>query len=218
MNGGQIKKIIGIGASILSMVSMPFPRIIAKKLNLPYEEYSDNGISNDAIFRFISQANLKHEDSLIIVLFTHLYRRELIDDNNNVFSTNMFEKNIHNKKTISEYYIKHIFNEQLTNVTFWNRLYDIKLSVGSGTNTLFCIWDELTNYDTNLMLKTIYDKNIFINGNDFKNIVLKDNCFTKVGFSRWTRLNDFGGSDGHGTLEGHEKFASIILEKINEIK
>ena len=46
MNGGQIKKIIGIGASILSMVSMPFPRIIAKKLNLPYEEYSDNGISN----------------------------------------------------------------------------------------------------------------------------------------------------------------------------
>ena len=96
MNGGQIKKIIGIGASILSMVPMPFPRIIAKKLNLPYEEYSDNGISNDAIFRFISQANLKYNDSLIIVLFTHLYRRELIDDNNNVFSTNMFEKNIRN--------------------------------------------------------------------------------------------------------------------------
>ena len=59
MNGGQIKKIIGIGASVLSMVPMSFPRVIAKKLNLPYEEYSDNGISNDTIFiRFNDQDNL----------------------------------------------------------------------------------------------------------------------------------------------------------------
>ena len=210
------KKVIGIGASILSDVSVPFTEIIADELNLPYEEYSDRGISNDAIFRFISQANIKYSNCLIIVLFTYLYRHELVNSENQIFSTNVHQKDMADRKIITEYYLKYIFNDSLASINFWNRLYDSKLSVTTKNNTLISIWDDFTGYDVNIKLETIYDKFSFVEGNKFKKIVLDNNCFTDSSFSNWLRLNNLSGHDGHGSLIAHKKFASILLGPKND--
>lgn len=216
INGGKIEKVIGVGSSIISVPAKPFTKIIAEKLDLQYEEFSDVGISNEAIFRFISQINLEHKNSLIIVIFTFLHRKELVDNKNNIYSLTTFEKNINDKKNISKYYLKNLYNEQLANIHFWYKLYDIKLSTTHSSNTLFCLWDNLQEYNNNLIMNTIYKKNNLVDATKFKKRVLEDNCFLDFGFGDWCRNNKLGGPDAHGTEEAHKKFASILLKKYYE--
>jgi hypothetical protein len=203
---------------------------LAEKLNLEYFNFGACGASNDYIFRKVFElinTNALHNDDIIIIQWTHYNRKELpvIHKNkkwyhylpnsfhayqdksivrqgrnllvqneyiNNDIATDMKEIEANNKKVLDDYIISFLQEEYQKNTTinYINALYTY-LEYFGYNHLHFFGWDEC-------IINSVYDNGVkFIN--------------KSFGGYTDTILNK------HPNKEGHDKWAHILFEKLNEV-
>ena len=209
----QADVFIGIGASVLSETEVPFTRTVAQALGKKYIEFSDNGISNETIFRYISYANLKYSNAIIMPVFTYLVREELVDtaDIVHIAMPRMLDgKNGRIKQ--AEMFYGYIWNEQQSVARFWNRMYDSKQASKQSNNIMISVWDSASGYDDNIALELNKPNLGQLLTDEFKAACIDRNAFREFYLETLERSAEL---NFHMTQESHRKLANILLKGSN---
>lgn len=197
---------------MLVMTPIPFTRHMATALGKKYVQYGEVGQSNEALFRYISTANMELTNSLMVVLFTILQRKELVDTNNIVYTGYPWDESAkpYRKKQTEKYYVD-IYNEPQANAEFWRQHNDIRLACLQRGNRLISLWDRWDGYLDSTTINTIYDNMSVIDPSHFRNFSVDSDCFVETSFRDYCVKNSMLMEDGHGDENSHNHFSQLLI-------
>lgn len=206
----ETTRLIAVGASVISDISTPFTETVSNEMNKEYIQYADTGISNETIFRWISYANIKYNNAIIMPVFTYLVREELVDVANIAhiaMPSNTINK--HGRKKQTEYFYHYIWNEKQASARFWNRLYDAKIATKHAGNTLISVWDSSYSYNIDVDTELNKSKLPNLHTDLFRTSCLDENAFTDFFLEEMETSSE---SDYHMSQESHNYVAKVLLK------
>jgi len=194
----------------------PFTRLVANDLEKEYIQYGEVGQSNEALFRYISKVNAENRNTIIIVLFTLLQRKELVDKDNLLYTGFHWNnyKQQQRKKQTENFYIN-LYNETQVSAEFWRQHLDAKMACLHRRNRLISVWDRWDGYLNSDIINTIYDNKPSITPSFFRDLSLDKDCFVDTSFADFCKNSGMLQDDGHGDEKAHKYFSKLLIEGKN---